>query len=163
MSQHMKLLQKWVVKRRVTFLDTPGHEAFQTLRAHWRKSRRRSDPFVSAEDGVKPQTIEALKWIKEQSVPFVVAINKIDRPNANVDRTKLTLAENEVYVEGYGGTVSSVPVSAKTGEGIPELQNSSSFTTDVLDLKGNPDNLATGVVIEKQTRPTVRVFLPHLL
>lgn len=140
-------------KRRVTFLDTPGHEAFQTLRARGAKVADVAILVVSAEDGVKPQTIEALKWIKEQSVPFVVAINKIDRPNANVDRTKLTLAENEVYVEGYGGTVSSVPVSAKTGEGIPELLELVFLTTDVLDLKGNPDNLATGVVIESKLDP----------
>ncbi|HLP43946.1 MAG TPA: translation initiation factor IF-2 [Candidatus Nanoarchaeia archaeon] len=140
-------------KRRVTFLDTPGHEAFQTLRARGAKVADVAILVVSTEDGVKPQTLEALKWIKEQNVPFVVALNKIDRPNSNIDRTKITLAENEVYVEGYGGTISSVPVSAKTGEGIPELLELVFLTTDVLDLKGTPENTATGVVIESKLDP----------
>ncbi len=153
-TQHVSAYEATVdvgsAKRRVTFLDTPGHEAFQTLRARGAKVADVAILVVSTEDGVKPQTIEAIKRIKEQNIPFIVALNKIDRPNANIDRTKISLAENEVYVEGYGGTVSSVPVSAKTGEGIPELLELVFLSTDVLELKGDASNLATGVVIESK-------------
>jgi translation initiation factor IF-2 len=137
-------------KRRVTFLDTPGHEAFQTLRSRGAKVADVAILVVSAEDGVKPQTIEAISHIKEQNIPFVVAINKIDRPNADVDRTKVSLAENEVYVEGFGGTISSVPVSAKNGTNVTDLLDMVFLATDVQELVGDPSAVATGVVIESK-------------
>ncbi len=137
-------------KRRVTFLDTPGHEAFQTLRSRGAKVADVAILVVSAEDGVKKQTLEALNAITEQNIPFVVAINKIDKPGANIDRTKQSLAENEVYVEGYGGTVTCIPVSAKTGEGVDELINVVFLTTDVQELKGIKAMNASGVVIESK-------------
>jgi len=140
-------------KRRVTFLDTPGHEAFQTLRSRGAKVADVAILVVSAEDGVKPQTKEALARIKEQEIPFVVAINKIDKPNADVERVKVNLAENEVYVEGFGGTISAVPVSAKTGEGISELLDVVFLATDLQELKGDLSAPASGIVIESKLDP----------
>jgi translation initiation factor IF-2 len=139
--------------RRVTFLDTPGHEAFQTLRSRGAKVADVAILVVSVEDGVKPQTKEALERIKEQNIPFVVAINKIDKPNANIERTKLSLAENEIYVEGYGGTVSAVPISAKTGEGIPELIDVVFLAADLQELKGDLSANASGIAIESTLDP----------
>lgn len=140
-------------ERRVTFLDTPGHEAFQTLRSRGAKVADVAILVVSAEDGVKPQTKEAIARIKEQDIPFVVAINKIDKPNANVERVKVNLAENEIYVEGFGGTVSAVPVSAKTGEGIDDLLDVVFLATDLQELKGDLSAPATGIVIESKLDP----------
>lgn len=137
-------------KRRVTFLDTPGHESFKTLRERGAKVADVAILVVSAEDGVKPQTIEALAKIREQNIPFVVALNKIDRPGANIDRAKVSLAENDVYVEGYGGTISCVPISAKNGTGITDLLDVVFLATDILELKGDPKAPATGVVIESK-------------
>ncbi len=108
-------------KRKITFLDTPGHEAFCAIRERGSRVADIAILVVSAEDGVKPQTIEALKCIKSEELPFIVAINKIDKPGANVDKVKQSLAENEVFLEGWGGTVPFVPISAKNGEGIQDL------------------------------------------
>ncbi len=140
-------------KRRVTFLDTPGHEAFHTLRSRGAKIADVAILVVSVEDGVKPQTVEALKRIREQNIPFVVAINKIDKPGTDANRTKQSLAENDVYIEGYGGTVSCVPISAKTGEGIPELLEVVFLATDLQELNGDSSALATGLVIESKLDP----------
>jgi translation initiation factor IF-2 len=137
-------------KRRVTFLDTPGHESFQTLRSRGAQIADVAILVVSAEDGVKPQTIEAIKKIREQNVPFIVAINKIDKPNADINRTKVSLAENDVYVEGFGGTVSCIPISAKTGEGISDLLDVVFLTTDVQELVGDTSAPASGLVIESK-------------
>lgn len=139
--------------RRVTFLDTPGHEAFQSLRSRGAKVADVAILVVSVEDGVKAQTLEALARIKEQNIPFVVAINKIDRPNADVNRAKQSLAENEIYVEGYGGTVSCVPISAKTGQGIPELIEVVFLATDLQELKGDTSKSGSGIVIESKLDP----------
>lgn len=139
--------------RRVTFMDTPGHEAFHTLRSRGAKIADVAILVVSAEEGVKPQTVEAIKIIREQNIPFVVAINKIDRPNVNIDKTKLSLAENDVYVEGYGGTVSCVPVSAKTGQDIDTLLEVVFLTADLQELTGNPNAPATGIIIESKLNP----------
>lgn len=140
-------------KRRVTFLDTPGHEAFHTLRTRGAKIADVAILVVSAEDGVKTQTVEALKQIREQNIPFVVAINKIDKPNTDLNRTKVSLAENDIYVEGFGGDVSCVPVSAKTGQGIDELLEVVFLATDLQELKGNPSVPAKGIVIESKLDP----------
>lgn len=140
-------------ERRITFLDTPGHEAFRTLRSRGAKVADIAILVVSAEDGVKPQTVEALSWILETKIPYVVAINKIDRPGADVDRTKVSLAEHEVYVEGFGGTISAVPISAKTGEGIPELLDIVTLQADLAELKADPNEKAQGLVIESKLNP----------
>ena len=140
-------------EHRVTFIDTPGHEAFQALRMRGAKVADVAILVVSAEDGVKPQTLEALKAIREQEIPFVVAINKIDKPEANVDRTKQSLAENEIYIEGYGGNIPFVAISAKTGEGVPELLDMVFLVTELEELVANPEAPAEGIVIESNTDP----------
>jgi translation initiation factor IF-2 len=136
------------VEKRITFLDTPGHEAFKGMRARGAHVADIAVLVVSAEDGVKAQTLEAYKSIKEAAIPFIVAINKIDRPNANVDLTKQTLAEAEIYVEGYGGEIPWVAISAKTGEGIPELLDVMLLVAEMAELKADSSKPAEGVVIE---------------
>lgn len=133
---------------RITFLDTPGHEAFGAIRARGARVADIGVLVVSAEDGVKPQTLEALKVLQKDSIPFVVAINKIDRPGANVDRTKQNLAENDVFLEGYGGSISWAAISAKTGEGIPELLDLIILASEIEELTANPSLLASGIIIE---------------
>lgn len=140
-------------KRRLTFLDTPGHEAFQSLRSRGAKVADVAILVVSVEDGVKAQTLEAISRIKEQNIPFVVAINKIDRPNADINKTKLSLAENDVYVEGYGGTVPCVPISAKNGTGVSELIEVVFLAADLQELKADKSKNATGIVIESELDP----------
>ncbi len=137
--------------RKITFLDTPGHEAFAKIRTRGADVADIAILVVSAEDGVKPQTLDALKAIRSSNTPFIVAINKIDRPNADVLRTKMSLAENEVYVEGYGGDVTAVPISAKTGEGISELLEMIILTSDVLEQMSDLGKLAEGIIIEANT------------
>ncbi len=135
-------------KQTITFLDTPGHEAFNGIRKRGASVADVAVLVVSAEDGVKPQTLEALASIRESKTPFIVAINKIDKPEANIDRTKQSLAENEVYVEGYGGDVPVVALSAKTGEGIPELLGMIILVAELEELTGDPTLPATGFVLE---------------
>ncbi len=135
-------------KKTITFLDTPGHEAFNGIRARGASVADVAVLVVSAEDGVKPQTLEALASILKSKTPFIVAINKIDKPEANIDRTKQSLAENEIYVEGYGGDIPVVALSAKTGEGVPELLDMILLVADLEQLTGNTNKLAEGVVIE---------------
>lgn len=132
----------------ITFLDTPGHEAFCSIRERGARVADIAILVVSAEDGVKPQTLEALKCIKTEKIPYIVAMNKIDKPGANVERTKQTLAENEIYLEGYGGDIPSVAISALKGTGVPELLDTIMLVADLQDLKGNPAELAGGAVIE---------------
>jgi len=134
--------------RRITFLDTPGHAAFEKIRARGSKVADVAILVVSAEDGVKPQTVEAVKAIREAKLPFVVAINKIDKPNANVERTKQNLAESDIYVEGYGGDVSWAAISAKTGAGIDELLDMVLLTADITEVTGDTNKPAEGSVIE---------------
>ncbi len=105
----------------ITFLDTPGHEAFSGIRSRGANVADIGILIVSAEEGVKPQTIEVLNAIKKAGIPYIVAVTKIDKPEANVERTKQSLAEHEIYVEGYGGDIPFVAISSKTGEGIPDL------------------------------------------
>lgn len=134
--------------RKITFLDTPGHEAFTALRARGVTVASIAVLVVSTEDGVKPQTLEALKYILTSGIPYIVALTKIDKPQAHIERTKQSLAENGIYIEGYGGTVPAVAVSAKTGEGIPELLEMVALMADVDEKKGTPQKPAEGVVIE---------------
>ncbi len=135
-------------KRFITFIDTPGHAAFQAMRERGASVADIAILVVSAEDGVKPQTLEALKAIKDGKTPYVVAINKIDKPNADIDKTKANLAENEIYIEGYGGNIPFTPISAKVGTGIPELLETILLLADTEGMKSDPEGPAEGVVIE---------------
>jgi translation initiation factor IF-2 len=103
---------------------------------------------VSAEEGVKKQTLEAWKVIEDAKIPFIVAINKIDKPGASVERTKNSLTENGIYIEGYGGSVPAVPISSKTGEGIPELLDMILLVAEMSELKGDKEKPAEGIIIE---------------
>lgn len=132
----------------ITFLDTPGHEAFQQMRLRGADVADVAILVVSAEDGVKPQTLEALKSIQTAGIPFVVAINKIDKPGADVTRTQTSLIENEIYIEGMGGDIPWGPISAKTGEGVPELLDLVILSADLAELKGDTNAPASGQVIE---------------
>ncbi len=139
------------VKSPITFLDTPGHEAFSGIRSRGAAIADVAILVVSAEDGVKPQTLEALRFIKEAQTPFVVAITKIDLPSADVEKTKASLTENEIYLENHGGDTPFVPVSAKTGEGINDLLDLLILAAELEELTATPGNPASGIVIETNT------------
>jgi translation initiation factor IF-2 len=134
--------------RPVTFLDTPGHEAFTAMRARGAKVTDVAIIVVAADDGVMPQTIEAIDHARAAQVPILVALNKIDKPNANPDFVKQQLAEHGVVIEEYGGDVVLVPVSAKKGENINTLLDMVLLVADVQDLKANPKGHAVGTVLE---------------
>ncbi len=134
--------------KRITFLDTPGHEAFGSLRVRGAQVADIAILIISAEDGVKPQTLEALECIKKDELPFVVAINKIDKAGANIDKTKQDLAEHDVFVEGYGGNISWVGISAKTGEGVDELLDLVLLTAELESFTGDAHTPGSGVIIE---------------
>lgn len=134
--------------RGITFIDTPGHAAFSGMRERGAVAADIAILVVSAEDGVKAQTIEALNTIRNANIPFVVAINKIDKPNANIDKAKQMLAEQSVLVEGYGGSISWVGVSAVTGEGVADLLETILLVADIEEIGADPETLAEGVVIE---------------
>jgi translation initiation factor IF-2 len=134
--------------KKITFLDTPGHESFAKIRQRGASVADIAVLVVSAEDGVKKQTLEALQCINEAKTPMIVAINKIDKPGADIERTKANLAENEIYLEGYGGSTPFVPISAKFGQGVDDLLDLMLLMAEVEELKGNPENNAEGVVIE---------------
>ncbi|MGB2580674.1 MAG: translation initiation factor IF-2 [Minisyncoccia bacterium] len=137
-----------LVSNRITFLDTPGHEAFSKMRARGASVADVAILVVSAEDGVKEQTKEALKSIKEAGIPYIVAINKIDKPNANIERTKQNLAENEIYLEGFGGDVPFVPISAKVGTGVSDLLDMMLLVAEMENLTGDTSLPAEGIVVE---------------
>ena len=139
--------------KKITFLDTPGHAAFQSMRSRGAHVADIAVLVVSAEDGVKAQTLEAHKAIMEAKVPYIVAINKMDKPNANLERTKQTLAEAEIYVEGYGGDIPWVGISAKTGKGIPELLDMMLLVAELNELTGDASKSAEGVIIESRMDP----------
>jgi len=132
----------------ITFLDTPGHEAFTSMRMRGAKSTDVAILVVAADDGVMPQTVEAISHAKAAEVQIIVAINKIDKPSANIDRVKQELTEHELIAEDWGGDTIFVPVSAHTGEGIDQLLEMIILASDVMELKANPDRNARGVVIE---------------
>ncbi len=149
--------------RNITFIDTPGHEAFQAMRSRGANISDVAILVVSAEEGVKPQTIEAIKSIKDAKVPFVVAINKIDRPNANPEKVKKELSEQEIYVESYGGNIPSANISAKTGEGISELLDLVLLVTDLESLTANPQTLAAGFILESKLDPKVGAMVTLII
>lgn len=134
--------------KKITFLDTPGHESFGAIRARGASAADIAILIVSAEDGVKPQTLDAYRAIKKANLPYVVGISKIDKDNANIDRTKISLAEHEIYVEGYGGDIPFVPFSGKTGEGIDELMDMILLVADVENFTTDPSAPAEAIVIE---------------
>ncbi len=136
------------IQHAITFLDTPGHEAFQALRMRGVKIADIAILVVSAEDGVKPQTLHALSCIKEAGIPYIVAINKIDKPSADIDRTKQSLAEHEIFIEGYGGDIPSVPISAKTGDGVSDLLDMMLLVAEMQELRALHDIPAEGIVLE---------------
>jgi translation initiation factor IF-2 len=150
-------------KRKITFIDTPGHEAFSALRAHGASITDVVILVVAADDGVKPQTIEAINHAKSANVPIVVAINKSDLPSANIDRVKGQLVENGLNPEDWGGKTVTVPISAKTGEGVNDLLEMVLLTSDVLELKADPEATPEGIVIEanldKQVGPLATVLV----
>ena len=135
---------------RITFLDTPGHEAFSKMRARGAGVADIAILVVSAEDGVREQTKEAFRAIREAGIPFIVAINKIDKPNANIERTKQNLVENEIYLEGLGGDVPFVPISAKVGTGIPELLDMTILVAEMANLVGDTTLPGEGIVVESR-------------
>ncbi len=138
---------------RITFLDTPGHAAFSKMRAHGATVADVAILVVSAEDGVKAQTIEAAKAIKSAGIPYVVAINKIDKPNADQEKIKRELSENEIYLEGYGGDIPCAAISAKTGVGVSDLLDLIVLVSEMANLTGNPELPAEGFVIESHRDP----------
>ncbi len=135
-------------KRRITFLDTPGHAAFQSMRERGAELADIAILIVSAEDGVKAQTLEAWKTIDARKLPYVVAINKIDKPGADVQKTKNSLVENGIYIEGYGGDVPCIEISAKNGQGIDFLLETLILLVDIHNLTCNLSLEATGQVLE---------------
>ncbi len=136
--------------QRITFLDTPGHEAFTAMRMRGANSTDIAILVVAADDGVMPQTIEAISHAKAAGIEIIVAINKIDKPSANVDRVKQELSEYELIPEDWGGSTIFVPVSAKTGEGIDTLLEMLLLTAEMHELKANPKREARGLVIEAE-------------
>ena len=134
----------------ITFLDTPGHEAFTAMRARGAQVTDIAVIVVAADDGIMPQTVEAIDHARAAEVPLVVAINKIDSPRADQERVKRQLAENDLLIEEWGGEVVAVPVSALKGDGIDELLDNLSVVAEVAELKANPSRPARGVVVEAQ-------------
>ncbi len=147
-TQHIGAYQAIIEDRFITFLDTPGHRAFTEMRARGAHATDIVILVVAADDGVMPQTREAIDHAKASGVPIVVAINKVDRPEADVERTKRQLVEAGLVIEEWGGDVVCVPISAKSGEGVPELLENLFLVADVNDLKAVPTGPAEGVVIE---------------
>ena len=147
-TQHIGASEVMINGQKIVFLDTPGHEAFTAMRARGAHITDIAVLVVAADDGVMPQTIESISHAKAAGVPVIVAINKIDKPGANPDRVKQELTEHGILVEDWGGDVISVPVSAKTGEGIVNLLEMILLQAEVLELRANPNRLAMGSVIE---------------
>ncbi|HXT03438.1 MAG TPA: translation initiation factor IF-2, partial [Casimicrobiaceae bacterium] len=163
-TQHIGAYHVQTAKGTITFLDTPGHEAFTAMRARGAKVTDIVVLVVAADDGVMPQTREAIAHAKAGHVPLVVAMNKIDKPDANPDRVKQELVAESVLPEEYGGDVQFMPVSAKTGQGIDELLDAILLQAEVLELKAPKDAPAKGIVIESRLdkgRGPVATVLVH--
>ena len=149
-TQHIGASVVSINNQNITFLDTPGHEAFTAMRMRGANSTDIAILVVAADDGVMPQTVEAINHAKAAGVEIIVAINKIDKPSANIDRVKQELSEHQLIPEDWGGSTVFCPVSAKTGEGIDNLLEMVLLTADVLELRANPNRKARGLVIEAQ-------------
>ncbi len=148
--------------QKLTFIDTPGHEAFSNMRSHGANIADLAILVVSAEDGVKPQTKDALQAITSANIPFIVGINKIDKPNADIDRTKNDLAQNGVYLEGFGGNISWHAISAKTGEGVSELLDLILLAAELEDL-GEKHDCAQGIITSARKDPKKGVIVGGIL
>ena len=149
-TQHIGAYTINVNNQMITFIDTPGHAAFTAMRKRGANLTDIAILVVAADDGVMPQTIEAIKFIKEAKVPMIVAINKIDVVGANVDKIKQQLTEHDVVCEEWGGDTIMIPISAKTGENLDKLIEMILFVSDYLELKANPNREATGAIIESR-------------
>ena len=149
-TQHIGASVVEINGEKITFLDTPGHEAFTAMRMRGANSTDIAILVVAADDGVMPQTVEAINHAKAAGIEIVGAINKIDKPSANIDRVKQELTEYELIPEDWGGSTICVPVSAHTGEGIKELLEMVLLTAEVMELKANPNRRARGLVIEAE-------------
>ena len=147
-TQHIGAYQVEHNGRKITFLDTPGHEAFTAMRARGAQATDLAILVVAADDGVMPQTKEAIAHIKAAHVPMIVALNKIDKPNANPERVKKELHDAGVVIDEYGGDILCIPVSAKKKQGIDDLLEAILLVADSNQIKANPDRLAVGTVIE---------------
>ena len=149
-TQHIGAYVVEINGEKITFLDTPGHEAFTSMRLRGAQATDIAVLVVAADDGVMPQTIEAINHAKAAGVEIIVAVNKIDKPSANIDRVKQELAEYELIPEDWGGSTVFAPVSAKSGEGIDQLLDMILLTADIMELKANPKRKARGLVIEAE-------------
>ena len=149
-TQHIGAYQVEYKGHPVTFLDTPGHEAFTAIRARGSRVTDMAVLVVAADDGIMPQTVEAIDHAKAAGVPIVVAINKMDLPGADPERVKRQLSERDLLVEDWGGDVISVELSARTGEGLDNLLENILVVAEIAELKANPDKAATGVIIESK-------------
>ncbi|MEK7457867.1 MAG: translation initiation factor IF-2 [Patescibacteria group bacterium] len=149
-TQHIGAYQVEHAKKTITFIDTPGHAAFTKMRSRGAQVTDIVVLVVSATEGVKPQTVESIQHIKAAGVQYLVAITKIDLPDKNIEMVKAQLAEQEVFVEGYGGDIVLVPVSAKTGEGLKKLLEMISLIAEMQELKADPDAPFEGVIIESR-------------
>ena len=149
-TQHIGAYTVNVDGRSITFLDTPGHEAFTAMRMRGANATDIAILVVAADDGVMPQTVEAISHAKAAGIEIIVAVNKIDKPSANLERVKQELTEYELIATDWGGNTEFVPVSAKTGEGIQELLETILLTADIMELKANPVRRARGLVIEAE-------------
>ena len=149
-TQHIGASVVQINGQKITFLDTPGHEAFTAMRMRGANSTDIAILVVAADDGIMPQTVEAISHAKAAGIEIIVAINKIDKESANIDYVKQGLAEQGLIPEDWGGSTICVPVSARTGEGITELLEMVLLTADILELKANPKRKARGLVIEAQ-------------
>ena len=153
-TQHIGAYQALVDGREITFLDTPGHEAFTVMRARGAQATDIVILVVAADDGVMPQTVEAIDHARAAKVPIVVAINKIDKSDANPERVKQQLADLGLVIEEWGGDTVCVPISAKQGQGISDLLENLFLVADILELKADPDSAAEGVIIEAKLDKT---------
>ncbi len=149
-TQHIGAYTVNVNGQKITFLDTPGHEAFTAMRMRGANSTDIAILVVAADDGVMPQTVEAINHAKAAGIEIIVAVNKIDKPGANIERVKQELTEHGLIAEDWGGSTVFVPVSAKSGEGIEQLLEMILLTAEVLELKANPNRRARGLVIEAE-------------
>jgi translation initiation factor IF-2 len=154
-TQHIGAYQIEKNGRHITFLDTPGHEAFTAMRARGAKVTDVAVLVVAADEGVKPQTVEALNHAKDAGIPIIVAVNKMDKPNVNPERVMTELAEHGLQPEEWGGTTIFVKISALTGQGVDELLEMILLTADMADLKANPNREAIGTVIESNLDPSL--------
>ncbi|HWH07343.1 MAG TPA: translation initiation factor IF-2 [Candidatus Paceibacterota bacterium] len=141
------------VERTITFLDTPGHEAFRALRSRGAAAADIAILVVAADEGVKPQTLEAYNSIQESNIPFVIAFTKMDKNGADIARAQASVLENGIYLEGLGGDIPYAPVSSKSGEGVPELLDLVLLTADLAELTADPELPASGFVLESSQDP----------